>query len=267
MESSKRNRRHPWATVNRCRPGHRLLRVKSGQPIYQLPVYQFTRHQEHPMTHIYIYDTTLRDGSQGEGVSFSLEDKLSITRRLDEIGVPFVEGGWPGSNDKDRDFFRADPRRAAPPGADRSLRLDAARGCAVRDRSSDRGAAGSRDAGRHHRRQELGSARASRAGDHARRKPGDDRGERPLSARAGPPRLLRRRALLRRLQGQPGIRPGDHRRGRGRGRGVRHPVRDERRRAAVGGRGDRPQGVRLPERARGRARGRCAGADRDPHAR
>ena len=45
------------------------------------------------MTHLYIYDTTLRDGSQGEGVSFSMEDKLSITRRLDEIGVPFVEGG------------------------------------------------------------------------------------------------------------------------------------------------------------------------------
>ena len=59
------------------------------------------------MTQIHIYDTTLRDGSQGEGVSFSLEDKLNIARRLDEIGVPFIEGGWPGSNDKDRDFFRA----------------------------------------------------------------------------------------------------------------------------------------------------------------
>lgn len=59
------------------------------------------------MTHIYLYDTTLRDGSQGEGVSFSLEDKLNVARRLDEIGIPFIEGGWPGSNDKDRDFFRA----------------------------------------------------------------------------------------------------------------------------------------------------------------
>ena len=108
------------------------------------------------------------------------------------------------------------PRRAAQPGADRRVRLDAARGRAVRGRCPDRGAARSRDAGRHHRRQELGSARASRAGDHAGREPGDDRGERPLSARAGPPRLLRRRALLRRLQGQPGIRAGDHRRGRAR---------------------------------------------------
>ena len=95
------------------------------------------------MTHLYIYDTTLRDGSQGEGVSFSMEDKLSITRRLDEIGVPFIEGGWPGSNDKDRDFFRARSRRAAPPGADCGLRLDAARGRAVRDRYSDRSIAGS----------------------------------------------------------------------------------------------------------------------------
>ena len=59
------------------------------------------------MTHISIYDTTLRDGSQGEGVSFSLEDKLNVARRLDEVGIPFIEGGWPGSNDKDRDFFRA----------------------------------------------------------------------------------------------------------------------------------------------------------------
>ncbi len=59
------------------------------------------------MTQIHIYDTTLRDGAQAEGVSLSLEDKLNIALRLDDIGVPFIEGGWPGSNDKDRDFFRA----------------------------------------------------------------------------------------------------------------------------------------------------------------
>jgi 2-isopropylmalate synthase len=64
------------------------------------------------MTQIYIYDTTLRDGAQAEGVSFSLDDKLSIARRLDEIGVPFIEGGWPGSNDKDHDFFQT--LRTAP---------------------------------------------------------------------------------------------------------------------------------------------------------
>lgn len=53
-----------------------------------------------------IFDTTLRDGTQGEGISFSSEDKLRILRRLDRLGVDYVEGGWPGSNPKDMDFFR-----------------------------------------------------------------------------------------------------------------------------------------------------------------
>ncbi|MDA8743997.1 citramalate synthase [Rubripirellula amarantea] len=54
---------------------------------------------------IQIYDTTLRDGSQGEGVSFSLQDKLSIARRLAETGIDFIEGGYPLSNEKDVAFF------------------------------------------------------------------------------------------------------------------------------------------------------------------
>jgi 2-isopropylmalate synthase len=58
------------------------------------------------MTRIAIYDTTLRDGSQGEGVNFSLQDKLLITRRLDELGVDYVEGGYPLSNPKDTAYFR-----------------------------------------------------------------------------------------------------------------------------------------------------------------
>ena len=57
------------------------------------------------MRSIEIYDTTLRDGSQGEGVNFSLEDKLAIARRLDEAGVDFIEGGYPLSNPKDAQFF------------------------------------------------------------------------------------------------------------------------------------------------------------------
>jgi 2-isopropylmalate synthase len=52
-----------------------------------------------------IYDTTLRDGSQGEGVNFSLEDKIRIARKLDEFGMDYIEGGWPGSNPKDIEFF------------------------------------------------------------------------------------------------------------------------------------------------------------------
>ena len=54
---------------------------------------------------IQIYDTTLRDGSQGEGVSFSLQDKLNIARRLAESGIDFIEGGYPLSNEKDVAFF------------------------------------------------------------------------------------------------------------------------------------------------------------------
>ncbi|MDD5725206.1 MAG: citramalate synthase [Candidatus Omnitrophica bacterium] len=52
-----------------------------------------------------LYDTTLRDGSQAEGISYSVKDKLRITEELDSFGIHFIEGGWPGSNPKDREFF------------------------------------------------------------------------------------------------------------------------------------------------------------------
>jgi 2-isopropylmalate synthase len=52
-----------------------------------------------------LYDTTLRDGSQREGISFSVEDKLKLVQRLDRLGIAYVEGGWPGSNPKDMAFF------------------------------------------------------------------------------------------------------------------------------------------------------------------
>ena len=54
---------------------------------------------------IQVFDTTLRDGTQGEQVSFSVEDKIRIAKRLDEFGVEYIEGGWPGSNPKDLQFF------------------------------------------------------------------------------------------------------------------------------------------------------------------
>ena len=55
---------------------------------------------------IEIYDTTLRDGAQGEGVSFSLHDKIVIAQRLDEMGIDYIEGGYPLSNEKDSAFFQ-----------------------------------------------------------------------------------------------------------------------------------------------------------------
>ena len=57
------------------------------------------------MSRIKIYDTTLRDGSQGEGISYSVTDKLRIAEELNSLGVHYIEGGWPGSNPKDMEFF------------------------------------------------------------------------------------------------------------------------------------------------------------------
>ena len=57
------------------------------------------------MTAVQLYDTTLRDGAQGEGISFSVVDKLHIAEKLDAMGIHFIEGGWPGSNPKDAEFF------------------------------------------------------------------------------------------------------------------------------------------------------------------
>ena len=55
---------------------------------------------------MFLYDTTLRDGTQREGLSLSVDDKVKIARRLDELGIHYLEGGWPGSNPKDAEFFR-----------------------------------------------------------------------------------------------------------------------------------------------------------------
>ena len=59
-----------------------------------------------PTDAFHVYDTTLRDGSQREGLSLSVNDKLTIARHLDDLGVGFIEGGWPGANPKDAEFFR-----------------------------------------------------------------------------------------------------------------------------------------------------------------
>src|SRR6516225_2170335 len=55
---------------------------------------------------IHTFDTTLRDGTQGESISFSVDDKLIIAQKLDELGIDYIEGGWPGSNPKDQEFFK-----------------------------------------------------------------------------------------------------------------------------------------------------------------
>ena len=62
---------------------------------------------------IFTFDTTLRDGTQGEAVSFSVDDKLAIAQKLDELGIDYIEGGWPGSNPKDKEFFARAARTEA----------------------------------------------------------------------------------------------------------------------------------------------------------
>src|ERR1700761_6554651 len=69
-----------------------------------------------PTVDLHVYDTTLRDGSQREGLSLSVDDKLAVARHLDDLGVGYIEGGWPGANPKDAAFFRR------PAAADLSLR-------------------------------------------------------------------------------------------------------------------------------------------------
>jgi hypothetical protein len=71
---------------------------------------------------IQIYDTTLRDGTQRTDISLSASDKINIARQLDDLGVAYIEGGWPGSNPKDAEFFR---RAAALTGSMRKSRPSA----------------------------------------------------------------------------------------------------------------------------------------------
>ncbi len=63
------------------------------------------------MQQVYLYDTTLRDGTQGEDISFSVQDKIKIAHRLDAFGIDYIEGGWPGSNPKDMEFFEEMKKR------------------------------------------------------------------------------------------------------------------------------------------------------------
>ncbi|MFN7051336.1 MAG: citramalate synthase, partial [Gemmobacter sp.] len=62
---------------------------------------------------LYLFDTTLRDGQQTQGVQFAMPEKQQIARALDALGVDYIEGGWPGANPTDSDFFRDRPQTRA----------------------------------------------------------------------------------------------------------------------------------------------------------
>ena len=116
---------------------------------------------------LYLFDTTLRDGAQTNGVDFTLADKLAIAGMLDELGIDYVEGGYPGANPTDTEFFGERPRAQDQI---HRLRHDAAAGPLGLERSRPCRAA--RGQGRRHllRRQGLGLSRARGAGDDGRRK-------------------------------------------------------------------------------------------------
>ena len=116
---------------------------------------------------LYLFDTTLRDGAQTNGVDFTLHDKLAIAGMLDELGIDYVEGGYPGANPTRHRAVRRGPQARHHL---HRVRHDAAARPLDLERSRPRGAA--RRQGRRHllRRQVLGLPRARRARDHARRK-------------------------------------------------------------------------------------------------
>ena len=113
---------------------------------------------------IMIYDTTLRDGTQAEGISFSVHDKIRIAEKLDAFGIHYIEGGWPGSNPKDIAFFDAAKK----------LKWRNAKICAFGSTCrakvkpvggrADRPSSLRRNAGRDHRREKLAVARRADPG-------------------------------------------------------------------------------------------------------
>ena len=152
---------------------------------------------------VQLYDTTLRDGMQQEGMSVSVDEKVRIALKLDELGIDFIEGGFPASNPKEIEFFRRmrderlanaelvafgmTRRKGAPPEADDNLRVLAE---IFTPTVADR-------------RQDVGPAPQQGHPREPRREPAHDRRVGQVPDGAGQARRLRRRALLRRLARRP----------------------------------------------------------------
>ena len=111
------------------------------------------------MNKVTIYDTTLRDGTQGEGVSLSLQDKLDIARRLDDLGVHYIEAGYPVSNEKDEAVFRDLKRYPLKHAVAVAFGMTRRVGAKAAEDADAGGAPGGRDAGRGPRRQGVGFPR------------------------------------------------------------------------------------------------------------
>ena len=86
-----------------------------AQGVYALHDTAFRRISPMTRERLYLYDTTLRDGQQTQGVQFSTGEKLKISSALDELGLDYIEGGWPGANPTDTAFFDARPETSRDP--------------------------------------------------------------------------------------------------------------------------------------------------------
>ena len=163
-----------------------------------------------------------RDGCQQEGLSLTVDDKLRVAEQLDHLGVTFIEGGWPGANPKDEEFFARAPTRSRCRGRPwwRSV-PPVVRGQAEDDETLRHLVEGP-DRGGVHRRQIVRDA-CGRGASYDPRRGGCHGGRLSrVPPRQRPPGLPRCRALLRRVQGQPRIHhPHPPRRRRGRGRDAR----------------------------------------------
>ena len=192
------------------------------------------------MRQVLLYDTTLRDGMQGQGMSLSAQEKVRVVRKLDELGIHFIEAGFPGSNPKELELFEMLAEVELQAGGRLRLRHDPpprhrggrGRGTApAGDRLRPGGDAG---------RQDLGPAPGEGHQGEPGGEPGDDPRLRRLPGRRRQARDLRRRALLRRLSRRLRLRARVPAGGGRRGRRERHPLRHQRLEpAGAGRRGDR----------------------------
>ena len=207
----------------------------------------------------HVFDTTLRDGAQREGISYSVSDKLAVARLLDELGVGFIEGGWPGAMPKDTEFFARAAAGELKLANAQLVAFGATRkpGINARRRRPGPGAAGLPGAGRVPGGQVRCPSRQGGPADDERGEPRDGPRHRRLLRPQRPAGVRGLRALLRRLQARPRLRRGPPEDGVRRGRERRRHVRHQRRDAAPGhlphGRGcpralGRPAGYPLPGR-------------------
>ena len=128
-----------------------------------------------------IYDTTLRDGSQGEGINFSVMDKLRIAEKLDAFGVHYIEGGWPGSNPKDIEFFAEAKRKKFKNARLAAFGSTRRKGVAVEQDEQVRLLLEAETPVVTIYRQDLAAARQGSVAHDAGGKPGDDRRHGPFS--------------------------------------------------------------------------------------